>query len=108
MTVYHRYYDAQLLLIAVPFLFAAWNSERKTVLPAMICVALLSIPLQQMFAHVFASPDPGRSLLQFLAFRHQPLAVLAIAFSTLAGVARGRNGGHDNARRSNPSYYPGD
>lgn len=76
--VYHRYYDAQLLLAAIPFLIRYRNVHRATVMLYSICLASLWFPLQPMFAQIFHNPDP-RSVTGFLMLRHEPVLIVAMA-----------------------------
>jgi len=77
---YHRYYDLQLLMLcanAALLLFRA----RGGAFWAMCAAALpLWFPLQALAAAALPIPAPGAaSFVQFLAFRNQPLCLLALA-----------------------------
>ena len=46
---YHRYYDAQLLLLTIPMLVVSWKrNERVTVVFLFLCLLLLAFPLQSV------------------------------------------------------------
>jgi hypothetical protein len=74
---YHRYYDAQLLLLLIPFMLESWHACRPIVIALGACLLLLAFPSQATFAVWRGSGQPS-SLLNVILFRHQPLAVLAI------------------------------
>ena len=94
--VYHRYYDAQLLLAAVPFVLNTFRSNEgtghRTAIALSCCLLLLEFPLQAMMAPWSSSLPADRSLAGFLLFRHQPLTVLAICILLIprsqAGILR--------------------
>jgi hypothetical protein len=68
LAVYHRYYDAQLLLLVVPFLAAQWKRRESRWLLGLLCA--FAFPLQTALAAI-----PAAALL----LRHQPLALLLAA-----------------------------
>ncbi len=76
---YHRYYDAQLLLLAIPFMVASWRAYRPTVIALIVCLLLLAFPLQAALA-VWEGSGGTNSFLGLILFRHQPLAVLVMCF----------------------------
>jgi len=71
--VYHRYYDAQLLLGILPFLLG--NSKRKAAI--WVCLLVLLFPLQAIFATAFPALHPS-SLAGFILLRHQPVIILLL------------------------------
>jgi hypothetical protein len=78
---YHRYYDGQLLLVLIPAIARLWQTGRVKISVALgICLALVAFPSQSVFAKAFEPAAAHLSLAQILLFRHQPAAVLAIAF----------------------------
>jgi Glycosyltransferase family 87 len=81
LITYHRYYDAQLLLLEVPFLLSLWRTKRKPVVAVLIsvCLALLAFPTQSIFARRMEEAATEASIRQFVLLRHQPMAVLTLA-----------------------------
>ncbi len=77
---YHRYYDAQLLLLTVPWIVNTFATG-----PA-ICLALLAFPLQSIAARWLGGRATIPSWEQVLLLRVQPLVVLtlAILFATVS------------------------
>lgn len=81
---YHRYYDGQLLLLAVPLLVDWWKAQkRKIALACGVCLLLIAFPTQSVFFRWLGSAATIRSWAQFVLLRHQPLAVCAIAVIVL-------------------------
>jgi hypothetical protein len=85
---YHRYYDAQLLLLGVPVLLVWWKIERRVLAPAIgcACLALLMLPLQSAIAVLLGTGNIDELLLRLVLFRHAPLAVLMMAFILAIGT----------------------
>ncbi len=80
LVTYHRYYDAQLLLVLIPLLVQLWKGRVWSVaLAVAVCLMLLAMPWQSLFASRLGAAAIVGSRLQFLLLRHQPVAVLAIA-----------------------------
>ncbi len=81
---YHRYYDAQLFLLLWPALVELWSQQqRKFAIALGACVCLLAFPSQSLLARVTDSGGAVHSALDVLFFRHQPIAILAIALLAL-------------------------
>jgi len=77
---YHRYYDAQIMLLLLPFLAYLWRiRERNVVLLAGVCLLVLAFPLQSVFARKLGAAATLPSISQFILLRNQPAAVLALA-----------------------------
>ncbi|MBV9268247.1 MAG: DUF2029 domain-containing protein, partial [Acidobacteriaceae bacterium] len=76
--VYHRYYDSQLLLLAVPLVAFTWREESHWTTAAVFCFAVLEFPLQAIAAQTFHNQNAD-SLIGFMLYRHQPLLVLFLA-----------------------------
>ncbi len=77
---YHRYYDAQILLLLLPFLACLWHGrERKVILLAGVCLLVLAFPIQSVFARRLGAAAIVPSPSQFILLRNQPAAVLALA-----------------------------
>lgn len=90
--VYHRYYDAEILLAALPFLIRYRNVHSRIVAFYAGCLAVLWFPLQPMFAERFHGIDP-RSVPGFLMLRHEPVLVLAMALAMIPWMASDNAGG---------------
>jgi glycosyl transferase family 87 len=75
--VYHRYYDAQLLLGILPFLFATAPKLTRTKVAVWGCLAVLLFPLQALLATSLSGISPA-SPGGFLLLRHQPIIVLLL------------------------------
>jgi len=74
--IYHRYYDAQLLLGILPFLLQSDTvPKRKAALWA--CLLVLLFPLQAIFASALPGLSPA-SLTGFILLRHQPVIILLL------------------------------
>ena len=79
---YHRYYDAQLLLLLIPATVVWWREGRRAqTLSVAVCLAALAFPLQSVFARRMGEAARIASPGQFALLRFQPLAVI-----TLCGV----------------------
>jgi len=80
IVTYHRYYDAQLLILLIPALIQFWKN-RQHVAAACIGAGLLvlAFPVQSIFAKRLAAAALSASLAQFALLRNQPVAVLEIA-----------------------------
>jgi hypothetical protein len=77
---YHRYYDAQLLLLTIPLLVTLWKrNERVTVALLCLCLLALAFPQQSVFARALGERATTASFTQLVLLRQQPLAVLAMA-----------------------------
>ncbi len=77
---YHRYYDAQLLLLLIPLWVQLWQTQRRfSAWLLTACLALLAFPLQSIFARRLAEAATVASFRQFVLLRSQPLAILAMA-----------------------------
>jgi hypothetical protein len=101
LITYHRYYDAQLLILVIPFLLTHCHTDRVTVISLCVCLLLLTFPSQSALA-VWLGPATQRSLLGVILFRHQPLAVLAMGFLLVPWSVRKRtpaNNPNDQATR---------
>ncbi len=76
---YHRYYDAQILLLSIPLLVCLWRSRRTApFVTASACLLILAFPVQTIFARRFGAQATIASFSQFIALRNQPLAVLIL------------------------------
>jgi hypothetical protein len=106
MTVYHRYYDGQLLLLVIPAVALFWRrSQHRTAWALGICLALVAFPLQSFFAKQFEPAAAHLSLFQLVLFRHQPAAILAMAVilslsSLEAGSGEIRHTGTETSARA--------
>jgi hypothetical protein len=77
---YHRYYDAQLVLLLIPALAVLWKAGRRRIAMALgTCFALVAFPSQSIFAKVLEPTGSHLSIAQIVLFRHQPAAILAAA-----------------------------
>lgn len=88
--VYHRYYDAQLLLGIVPWLLASRRKRQKQTTLIWSGLLILLFPLQAILAESHHGLDPA-SLAGFLLLRHQPLILILLS---LLVMPRGRVVGH--------------
>jgi hypothetical protein len=106
MTVYHRYYDGQLLLLMIPAVMLFWQTGRvRTAWALGTCLALVAFPLQSFFAKQFEPAAAHLSLFQLVLFRHQPVAILAMAVilslsSLEAGSGEIRHTGTETSARA--------
>ncbi|MBV8863925.1 MAG: DUF2029 domain-containing protein, partial [Acidobacteriaceae bacterium] len=79
MITYHRYYDAQLLLLLIPLLASVRGRQQISFSVIYGCLLLLAFPLQSILARWLGSQATVESFTQFLLLRNQPAAVLLIA-----------------------------
>ena len=80
MLTYHRYYDAQLLLMAIPLLSDLWRRRRSfSFLLITTCLLALASPLQSVFVRKLGADAEVASLQQVILLRLQPAAVLMLA-----------------------------
>jgi Glycosyltransferase family 87 len=75
--VYHRYYDAQLLLGVVPFLLASGGRLDRTKAAIWAVLLLLTFPLQAVVAESIHQLSPTTPV-GFLLLRHQPVILLLL------------------------------
>ncbi len=76
---YHRYYDAQLLVLLLPFVVLLWRAnKRRTVLLMGACLGVLAFPIQSFFARRLGAAASVASLRQLLFLRNQPAALLVL------------------------------
>ncbi len=90
---YHRYYDAQLLLLTLP-----WVVQSAAIAPG-ICLFLLAFPVQSMAARWLGIRATIPSWEQVLLLRIQPFAVLTLGI-LLAAVSSSRNRARPNSCNS--------
>ncbi len=84
---YHRYYDAQLLLLLIPLLACVWRSERLLVSVVAVCLLVLAFPVQSLMARRLAHEGTIASLKQVVFLRNQPVAVLTLLIALALGCA---------------------
>lgn len=85
---YHRYYDAQLLLLLLPLLACLWRQKQGQSFGMIAaCLLLLAFPIQSWFARQLGEDAIVPSLKQLLLLRNQPAAVLLLCV-LLAGFTR--------------------
>jgi hypothetical protein len=89
--VYHRYYDAQLLLGILPFLCSREGIAQKRNRAIWVTLLILLLPLQAMLADSHHGLNPATPI-GFLLLRHQPLTVLAICLLLLPSTRGTRQG----------------
>jgi len=95
---YHRYYDLQLLMLCANAALLLYRSGGREVWLATAAALPLWFPVQALAAAVLPIPAPGAaSFLQFLAFRNQPLCLLALALVFAWALIR----------RNSPPWPPG-
>ena len=82
MLFYHRYYDAQLLLVFIPLIVWRRRMHIAWTLLVLVCLLLLAFPLQAMLALSFRSINESVPL-DILLFRHQSLAIVALCLLCL-------------------------
>jgi hypothetical protein len=87
---YHRYYDAQLLLLLLPLLVYFWRGERLLASIVCACLLVLAFPVQSLIARWLGPEATVASLKQVIFLRNQPIAVLALVIAlALSCVAFG-------------------
>ncbi|MDQ2775268.1 MAG: DUF2029 domain-containing protein [Acidobacteriota bacterium] len=101
--VYHRYYDAQLLLASVPFVAGSRKRLGSIAIPVLCFLLLLEFPLQAILAQRFSPFLADKSIIGFLLFRHQPLAVLAMCLFLIPWFRRSYQ--RDEAAGSSASVH---
>jgi hypothetical protein len=75
--IYHRYYDAQLLLGVIPFLLEPASRLSKAKAAIWLCLLVLLFPLQAIVAASMPGLSPT-SAAGFLLLRHQPVILLLL------------------------------
>lgn len=82
LPVYHRNYDAGILLFGIAAIPLLWRTQRKRALLLAVLLAPFMVPLPAMLAthlgHGFNSSN-ARVFIEFLLLRHQILLIMAIA-----------------------------
>ena len=79
VVTYHRYYDAQILLLLIPVLATFWQEKKGLLFGAItICLLILAFPVQSVLARRLEARAVIPSLTQVLFLRNQPVAVLAL------------------------------
>jgi hypothetical protein len=84
---YHRYYDAQLLLLLIPLLVRLWRSHRREAWIVSGCLLVLAFPVQSVMARRLGAESTVVSLKQLILLRNQPVAVLVLAIVSALGYA---------------------
>ncbi len=80
LPTYHRYYDAQLLLLLLPLLVqSARSGNRRLVLTTGFLLLILALPIQSVFARMLGERATIPSFRQFVLLRNQPAALLLLA-----------------------------
>jgi Glycosyltransferase family 87 len=97
VSVYHRYYDAQLLLGTVPFLLVREKEARKVRAALWIGLLILLFPLQAIMAESLRHLNPA-SPGGLLLLRHQPVVLLLLCVLLIPWANRG---GRPEQRSSN-------
>jgi hypothetical protein len=86
---YHRYYDVQLLMVCTNAAILLYRKPNLAVWIGSAAAFMLWFPLQALAFGAMMYPKPGAaSLLQFLAFRNQPLCLLALALVFARALVR--------------------
>lgn len=75
---YHRYYDAQLLLLIIPLLVDFWRSQRLHAWILSVCFLVLVFPIQSVMARRLGAGSTAASFKQVIFLRNQPIAVLIL------------------------------
>src|SRR5262249_27975406 len=79
---YHRYYDAQLLVLLLPFGVLLWRVNRRWAIILMVaCLGVLAFPIQSFFAQRLGAAATIPSFKQVLLLRNQPAAVIVLAIA---------------------------
>jgi glycosyl transferase family 87 len=79
---YHRYYDAQLLVLLLPFGVLLWQADKRgTVILMAACLGVLAFPIQSFFAQRLGAAATIPSLKQFIFLRNQPVALIVLAIA---------------------------
>lgn len=77
---YHRYYDAQLLLVLIPAVIYLWQTGRtQMALLLSACFLLLAFPFHSTLERVFGPPTTAHSLVELILFRYESLTVLVLS-----------------------------
>ena len=80
MVAYHRYYDGQLLLVLIPAAVCLWQTGRvKTASGLGVSFALMAFPFQSVSEKAFGPAAAQNYLMQLILFRHEPIAIVAVA-----------------------------
>ena len=87
--VYHRYYDAQLLLMAIPFLLSSRGQKKAASLALWICMLAFVFPLQAVFAESLHGAISPATLIGVVLLRHQPVLLVGMCLLLIPwGAAR--------------------
>ena len=79
VVTYHRYYDAQILLLIIPLLAVFWQERKRLPFCAItLCLLILAFPIQSVFARKLGTKAATPSFTQAVLLRNQPLALLAL------------------------------
>ena len=93
IVTYHRYYDAQLLLLTIPMLVILWKQNEPVTFGSLcLCLLFLAFPQQSVFARALGERATTASLLQLVLLRQQPVAVLAMALIIVFATRGERSG----------------
>jgi hypothetical protein len=100
---YHRYYDAQLLVLLLPLGILLWQANRRWVIILMMaCLGVLAFPIQSFFAQRLGAAATIPSFKQLLLLRNQPVALIVLAIA-LAFCCAGVGLGEQGARPASPA-----
>ena len=79
VVTYHRYYDAQILLLLIPSLAAFLQEGKRLRFGAIaLCLLVLAFPVQSVFARQLGARAEAPSLIQAVLLRNQPFALLVL------------------------------
>jgi hypothetical protein len=79
---YHRYYDAQLLVLLLPFGVLLWQANKRWVFILMAaCLGVLGFPIQSLFAQRLGAAATIPSFKQLVLLRNQPAALIVLAIA---------------------------
>ncbi len=75
---YHRYYDAQLMLVLVPAAVCLWQrGQIRTASALGVCFILLAFPAQSVLSRALGEAATQPSITQLILLRNQPIVILA-------------------------------
>jgi hypothetical protein len=89
LATYHRYYDVQLLMLCINSALQMSRKPSPAIWIAIAPLALLWLPLEAIAANILPYPTPAHAgIIQFFAFRNQPLCLFALTLVSAWVVIR--------------------
>lgn len=86
LALYHRFYDATVVIVGCAAVFAQWERDRKIALAMTVCLLPFAVPGTAFLVQLFGATHPA--WIEATLIRHQALALIGLAVVTAYGLLR--------------------